>query len=449
MVARGETARATFTDSVRIQFNQSKWDIDRTVADNDSILSGIHHRLNDIVNDSVYSIVNVRIYGGASPEGSEKFNRFLSEQRANAFFDYLNRYLTLSDEYKSFTYIGRDWELVLELANNDDKLPYKDETTALIADIIKEKNETGKEPSNSLTRLKRLRGGAPERYLYKNIYPLVRTSRIAIDYEILESKLAVVTRLSEPVTNVVDSVRMILVGEAPAVVPYIEPAEDTVYYCRPFYMDIRTNMLYDALLLPNIGADFYVGKNISIGGNWLYGWWSKNIRHRYWRAYGGELNARWWFGRKAHEKPLTGHHIGIHGQIYTYDFEFGNKGEMGGKPEDNLWNQFFWSAGVEYGFSLPIARRLNLDFTLGAGYSTGKYLKYVPQDTHYVWQSSHRRHYIGPTKVEIALVWLIGCDNYNIKKQKTKEIEEIKEIPEISTIQNIEDNRMTEEGGES
>lgn len=182
---------------------------------------------------------------------------------------------------------------------------------------------------------------------------------------------------------------------------------------KPFYMDIRTNMLYDAVLLPNIGAEFYLGKNFTIGANWMYGWWSKNISHFYWRAYGAEIFGRWWFGRKAHQKPLTGLHLGVYGQYYMYDFELGGKGEMGGKPEDNLWAQGLYGAGVEFGYSLPVSKRLNIDFSLGIGYSGGTYHKYIPIDTHYVWQGTYHRNYIGPTKLEIALVWLIGHNNTN------------------------------------
>ena len=45
----------------------------------------------------------------------------------------------------------------------------------------------------------------------------------------------------------------------------------------PFYMDVKTNMLYDALLVPNIGVEFYVGKNWSLAGNWMYAWWKGHI----------------------------------------------------------------------------------------------------------------------------------------------------------------------------
>jgi hypothetical protein len=65
---------------------------------------------------------------------------------------------------------------------------------------------------------------------------------------------------------------------------------------------------------------------------------------------------------------------------------------------------------------LPIARRLNIDFTIGVGYVGGKYYDYKPIDGHYVWQATKKRRWFGPTKAEISLVWLIGRGNSNKQK---------------------------------
>lgn len=73
---------------------------------------------------------------------------------------------------------------------------------------------------------------------------------------------------------------------------------------------------------------------------------------------------------------------------------------------------------IEYGYSLPIGRRFNLDFGIGLGYIGGEYKVYEPIDVHYVWQRTQKRHWIGPTKAEISLVWLIGRGNYNQKGGK-------------------------------
>lgn len=78
---------------------------------------------------------------------------------------------------------------------------------------------------------------------------------------------------------------------------------------RSYYMSLKTNALYDLLSIPNLGAEFYLGSNFSIAGNWHYAWWKNDKKHNYWRTYGGDLSARYWMGKKAHEKPLTGHHM--------------------------------------------------------------------------------------------------------------------------------------------
>ena len=76
-----------------------------------------------------------------------------------------------------------------------------------------------------------------------------------------------------------------------------------------------------------------------------------------------------------------------------------------------------YAVGLEYGYSLPVGRRLNLDFTVGVGYWGGEYQKYLPEDGDYVWIETRQRHWFGPTKAEISLVWLLGRGNYNTKKE--------------------------------
>ncbi len=46
----------------------------------------------------------------------------------------------------------------------------------------------------------------------------------------------------------------------------------------------------------------------------------------------------------------------------------------------------------------------------------GKFYEYDPLDGHDVWQSTKQRHWFGPTKAEISLVWLLGRGNSNNRK---------------------------------
>lgn len=363
------------------------------------------------VSDVPLKFSSIRVTGAASPEGSVAINRRLSEQRAERIFDFFSARSNVPDSIVSFTFIGRDWKGLLEMVRDDRDVPYHDEAVSLLDEIVGGLAGGASDSEANLTRLKGLRGGIPYRYMYTHLFPTLRAARLYVEYAPAEPVVQ-----PEPVPpSVTDSI------VEPEVVPDTiididitkTPACET---CRPFYMGVKTNLLYDALALPSIGAEFYIGKGWSIVGNWTYGWWDTDKRHRYWRAYGGDIAVRKWIGRKAAEKPLTGHHIGLYAGLVTYDFEFGGTGYMGGRPGHSLWDRCNFMGGIEYGYSLPIARRLNLDFTLGIGYMGGKVVKYVPKDGIYVWQSTKHLHWVGPTKLEVSLVWLIGCDNYNRKK---------------------------------
>jgi hypothetical protein len=194
--------------------------------------------------------------------------------------------------------------------------------------------------------------------------------------------------------------------------------EPVVEEKKPFYMALKNNMLFDLATIPNIGAEFYLGKNFSAVANWGYAWWGGTRKDIYWRYYGGDLAVRWWFGKASKVKPLQGHHVGVNYLIYTFDFQLGNRGYLGGKPGGMLINRPNHTVSLEYGYSLPIARRLNLDFVIGVGYSSNTIDEYMPIDGHFVWQRTNAFKYFGPTKAEVSLVWLIGNGNFNEKFNK-------------------------------
>ena len=181
--------------------------------------------------------------------------------------------------------------------------------------------------------------------------------------------------------------------------------EDLIEKSHRFTMAIKTNMLYDLAMTPNIGVEFHLGRNWSVGANWAYAWWKNDNKAFYWRVYGGELDVRKYFGKQAQERPLSGHHVGIYGQGLTYDFDLGKTG---------ILSQLSYGVGLEYGYSLPVAKALNIDFGIGFGYLGGEYKVYDPMDGCYVWRETRQRHWFGPTRAEISLVWLIG--NKTIRK---------------------------------
>ena len=165
------------------------------------------------------------------------------------------------------------------------------------------------------------------------------------------------------------------------------------------FLAFKTNMLYDLAMTPNVGVEFHLGKNWSLGANWGYAWWKYDPKALYWRTYGGEIDLRKYFGKQAKARPLSGHHLGIYAQGVTYDFCLGHTG---------ILSDLSYGGGLEYGYSVPVSRTLNIDFGIGVGYLGGEYKVYDPIDNHYVWRETRQRHWFGPTKAEISLVWLIG-----------------------------------------
>ena len=162
---------------------------------------------------------------------------------------------------------------------------------------------------------------------------------------------------------------------------------------------LRTNLLYDAALIPTIGAEFDLGKLWSVGFDYNGTWFYSPSRHRYWQTVGGYLMLRRYLKADDEGRPFMGHHFGVYGQLLTFDIEFGDKGWQGANPN--------WGGGIEYGYSAWLSNRLNIDFSLGIGYLRLKYKEYDPDGDSFKWRGTYRRNWWGPTKAEISLKWLL------------------------------------------
>ena len=246
-------------------------------------------------------------------------------------------------------------------------------------------------------RLGMLRGGDAWRYMSRHFFPVMRNVDICIEVlsgtaagnEVCQSPNTSPTDISGDTAYVAGARGEALHADGELGLP--EAAAD-----GGFRMLLKTNMLYDAAAVPNIGIEAAFGNDWSVGVNWMHAWWSRNSKHRYWRCYGAEIGLRRYFG----DKPFSGHHVGVYGQGLTYDFEFSGKG----RQSDGM----SFGGGIEYGYSLPLGRCLNLDFSIGVGYFGGRYKEYEPMDDCYVHERTRRLRWFGPARAEIALVWLLG-----------------------------------------
>lgn len=377
-------------------------DIDANYGRNAESLDSIRCFLDSVARDSTIMITGVVYTGYASPEGPAAANVMLARKRMAALENFVMTACVVPlTEDVARMYEVKGMSSLTEVIENSD-ISHRDEALKILGDSTRSDEV-------KINRLRRARSGR----IWREIVPLLeelRYASVTFNYVSLEE----ITRLlsgsmKDPLPEPVKIEEVIIPDTDRAPGDTIGSNYPPLSVSRrPLYVSLKTNGLYDLLLIPSVGAEVWLGRMMSVNANWSYAWWSKNRRHNYWRYYGGDIAVRRWFGRKAAEKPLTGHHLGLYAQILTYDFELGGKGYMG--------NKYNYGGGVEYGFSLPMARRFNIDFTVGVGYLGGEYYEYTPIDGHYVWQATKRRRWFGPTKAEVSLVWLIGYGNKNKPK---------------------------------
>lgn len=172
-----------------------------------------------------------------------------------------------------------------------------------------------------------------------------------------------------------------------------------------FKYALKTNLLHDALLTPDVGIEVNIGKRFSLSAEGVWAWWSKSDKNRFWRIAGGWGEFRYWFGSRINQRSLSGHHAGIYGSFHKYDFEFGGKGWQ----SDGMT----YGVGISYGYSFPLNKRLNLDLSARAGLTSGPYISYRKQCGVYMATSYSRRHYVGLTGLEVTLVWFPGSGDKN------------------------------------
>jgi len=396
--ARGQAIYRVDTLSVSLYYQKNADSYDSLFKGNSVHLQSFVDSVALLRENSLVTIVSISGTMGASINGIAFDERFLCQRRISGLSPLLSRKLGMNSDKFKFENEGQNWKQLERCVKDAKDISHRDE----VLDIIKH-------PMNMYFSGDTLSDGKIIRLMKLNrgqVWPeLDNRFSGEMDVAVIEC----IYRY-EDIPNWKPDQRS-LKSQMPPLSGCLDSVAFYKKYLREsrFRMSVRTNLLYDLALVPNVGFDFRLFNNISLSTSWNYANWQNKPRNIIYKVYGGDVSIRYWFGWDRQRHPMTSHHIGPYGQMAVFDFAFGK----------NRFSapQWLWAAGVEYGYSIPVKKgKATVDFTVGIGYSQG-YYDFWHLETNsagegcYTWDEKHHYQYIGPTKAEISLIRLIGWPN--------------------------------------
>lgn len=167
---------------------------------------------------------------------------------------------------------------------------------------------------------------------------------------------------------------------------------------------LKTNLLYDALLTPDLGIEVKVAPQwtVELTGN-LNAW---TVNDRRWKQWSVQPEARYWFCQ-----AFSGHFLGAH--LIGGQYNFGNLpldfkllGTDFGKLRSERLQGWMAGAGVAYGYSWILDKHWNLEAEIGIGWIHTRYDSYPCSVCGTKLESGKSHNYFGPTKAAINLEYV-------------------------------------------
>ncbi|MDR1859716.1 MAG: DUF3575 domain-containing protein [Bacteroidales bacterium] len=168
------------------------------------------------------------------------------------------------------------------------------------------------------------------------------------------------------------------------------PPQRELFGGAPYRFALRTNMLYDLALMPNIGLEWRITPKFGLKVDGGYSDWSFNNGEKIHKFTYVNPELRWYLNLP------VGLYVGVGG----------NYCDCTVKPKDIIYDGKFWNVGAIVGYQLWLSERLTLDFNAGLGCTFLNYDTYkVNAGQRTLEGSDVSRKIPGPSQLTIALSW--------------------------------------------
>ncbi|MDR2912366.1 MAG: DUF3575 domain-containing protein [Alistipes sp.] len=170
-------------------------------------------------------------------------------------------------------------------------------------------------------------------------------------------------------------------------------------------LTVRTNLLYDAFMLPTLGVEWRANPQLGIKLDGGYAYWGDEH---------GKVQKMWLVNPELRWYPLAKSkkfYTGVSANFAKYNLYDGLLiRELGGSVNqgNHGYQGTAWGAGVVAGYKLSLSRRFALDFNVGLGYTRMDYDTFEVVDrTRYKQEAGLRKNFFGPTQAGVNLIWII------------------------------------------
>ena len=168
---------------------------------------------------------------------------------------------------------------------------------------------------------------------------------------------------------------------------------------------LKTNLLSDAFLNPNIAIEVKVAPKWSFDLSGEYNGWKLSYDRR-WKHWALQPELRYWFCT-----AFSGHFVGVHllgGQynIGGFDGRWNLLGTDARKLKDTRFQGWFVGAGVSYGYAWILGTHWNIEAQIGVGYSYTRYDQFRCTGCGKKIRTDQPHNYWGPTSADINIVYI-------------------------------------------